>query len=262
LDFFNKADDGYKKNVPSLFLLLGVFVIAGAGLVFSFFEHTRPLMAFRAEARKLADGKLDTLQPSRFRGAYKQIAADLNDGVEKLVVKGGGSRRAADLEQVLGPIPAQPSMSAFSVPGPAGDGLASSPKLPSAPVSKASLPKPPASKASLPEAPARSKPLPPTPKPSEPIGEPAEELEELVPASEVAASAPVDEPAHWRRVFEEFLALKKQCNEPTSSLTFEKFQGTLERNKAALVARHQCTHVKFTVYLKDGKAALKASPVK
>jgi len=56
--------------------------------------------------------------------------------------------------------------------------------------------------------------------------------------------------------------VKKQCGEPTSALSFEKFKGTLQRNKEALVARHACTRVKFTVYVKEGKAALKASPVK
>ena len=71
-----------------------------------------------------------------------------------------------------------------------------------------------------------------------------------------------DELADWRRVYEEFLQLKKQCGEDTSSLTFEKFKGTLQRNKDALVQRHACTRVKFTVYEKEGKAALKASPVK
>ena len=71
-----------------------------------------------------------------------------------------------------------------------------------------------------------------------------------------------DELADWRKVYEEFLALKKQCGEATASLTFEKFKGTLQRNKDALVARHACTRVKFTVYVKEGKAALKASPVK
>ena len=71
-----------------------------------------------------------------------------------------------------------------------------------------------------------------------------------------------DEMADWRKVYEEFLALKQQCGEPTANLTFEKFKGTLQRNKDALVARHNCTRVKFTVYVKEGKAALKASPVK
>ncbi|HEY4120736.1 MAG TPA: MXAN_5187 C-terminal domain-containing protein, partial [Byssovorax sp.] len=77
-----------------------------------------------------------------------------------------------------------------------------------------------------------------------------------------AAADGFDEVEDWRRVYEEFLAVKKQCNEPTQALTFEKFKGTLQRNKEALVARHACNRVKFTVYVKDGKAALKASPVK
>lgn len=76
------------------------------------------------------------------------------------------------------------------------------------------------------------------------------------------ASRPVDELAEWKLVYEDFLKTKKQCGEPTESLTFDKFKGTLERNKAALVARHNCSAVKFTVYVKDGKAALRASPVK
>lgn len=75
-------------------------------------------------------------------------------------------------------------------------------------------------------------------------------------------SSPTDEMAEWKVVFEEFVKTKKQCGESTEGLTFERFKGTLERNKAALVARHNCTFVKFTVYVKDGKAALRASPVK
>jgi len=77
-----------------------------------------------------------------------------------------------------------------------------------------------------------------------------------------AAEGAWDELSDWRKVYEEFLALKRQCGEPTQNLTFEKFQGTLQRNKDALVARHNCARVKFTVYIKEGKAALKASPVK
>jgi hypothetical protein len=82
----------------------------------------------------------------------------------------------------------------------------------------------------------------------------------------VAALSPLavqgDEQAEWKKIYEEFLAMKKQCGEPTAGLTFDKFKGTLQRNKEALVARHGGTRVKFTVYVKEGKAALKASPVK
>src|SRR5262249_37256772 len=76
------------------------------------------------------------------------------------------------------------------------------------------------------------------------------------------AALALDELEDWRRVYDEFLGVKRQCGESRESLTFEKFKGTLQRNKDALVSRHNCTRVKFTVYVKDGKAALKASPVK
>lgn len=68
--------------------------------------------------------------------------------------------------------------------------------------------------------------------------------------------------AHYRQVFDEFIALKKQCGENTSSLTFSRFAGKLRTNRDALMAKHGCQKVRFQVYLKDGKAALKASPIK
>jgi len=66
----------------------------------------------------------------------------------------------------------------------------------------------------------------------------------------------------FRKVFDEFTALKKQCGESVASLTFEKFSNKLRKNRDALIAKHGCRSVKFQVYIKDGKAALKATPVK
>lgn len=71
-----------------------------------------------------------------------------------------------------------------------------------------------------------------------------------------------NEESYFQKVYDEFIALKKKCGEPTSSLTFQKFSSKLEKNRAALIAKHGCKEVKFQVYIKDGKAALKASPVK
>jgi hypothetical protein len=82
------------------------------------------------------------------------------------------------------------------------------------------------------------------------------------PAQESADAGEGNELVEWQKVYEDFVALKKQCGEPTVGLTFDKFKGTLQRNKDALVQRHGVTRVKFTVYVKEGKAALKASPVK
>jgi hypothetical protein len=74
--------------------------------------------------------------------------------------------------------------------------------------------------------------------------------------------AVTDETAEWTTVYDEFLKTKKQCGEPTEGLTFEKFQNTLRKNRDALVQRHHCKRVRFSVYVKDGRASLKATPVK
>jgi hypothetical protein len=71
-----------------------------------------------------------------------------------------------------------------------------------------------------------------------------------------------DELAEWHTVYEDFVKTKKQCGEPTAGLTFEKFQQTLKKNRDQLVTKTQCKRVKFSVYVKDGRAALKASPVR
>jgi len=301
-DVLNRADKSDQENVPTKLVILGILVVAGIGLLFSYLEYSKPLAAFRKEAERLAKGEIDMLQPSRFRGAYKKIAADLNDGIEKVSVKGGAPRKAADLEQVLGPIPAQPMMSAFSVPGPGSAPVESPsrPSFPRPPVSERGAPRlrnsgvgpaapdsgeqvrfsdfqmpsinePSRSAAPISEEAASSKPRaqpPPPPKrspPAVPTAAPADAPP--VAESSFAAALPMDDDGFnevddWRRVYEEFVAVKRQCGEPTAPLTFEKFKGTLQRNKDALVARHNCTRVKFTVYVKEGKAALKASPVK
>jgi hypothetical protein len=292
-DFLTQADNNDKDTVPTKRIILGVVALMLLGLGFSFAEYNRPLNTFRVEAMRLARGEIDVFSPSRFRGLYKKIAADLNDGMEKVAAKGGAPRRAADLEQVLGPMPSQPSMSAFSVPG------GPAPSHPSVEPPSRSMPRPPGADRSAPrlrqsgqipavsianaaptEAEAAeafdvrvSAPTPEVPRtPGPPGAPPPRRPPPPSPMGAGVASSSVislptvgdefDEISDWRKVYEEFLALKKQCGEDTASLTFEKFKGTLQRNKDALVARHNCNRVKFTVYVKEGKAALKASPVK
>ena len=83
----------------------------------------------------------------------------------------------------------------------------------------------------------------------------------------VSAPAPeaafeVDEETHWQQVFQDFLRTRTSCGEATDGLTYEKFRQKLEGNKGQLVAKYGCKTVRFQVYVKDGKAALKATPVK
>jgi hypothetical protein len=70
------------------------------------------------------------------------------------------------------------------------------------------------------------------------------------------------EEAHFKETFEFFLQTKKQCGEPTAGLTYEKFAEKLRANTAELKTRYRCASVRFQVYVKNGKAALKATPVK
>ena len=53
----------------------------------------------------------------------------------------------------------------------------------------------------------------------------------------------------------------RRCGEPTEGVTYDKFSGKLRANRQQLISRYACKSVKFQVYVKDGKAALKATPV-
>lgn len=79
---------------------------------------------------------------------------------------------------------------------------------------------------------------------------------------EAAAAGTNGEAAAFRQVYDDFLALKEKCGESTKNLTFEKFATKLKKNRQALIDKHGCKEVKFQVYVKDGRAALKATPVK
>ena len=64
------------------------------------------------------------------------------------------------------------------------------------------------------------------------------------------------------QVFDEFVQLKRACGEPTETMTYEKFVVKLRDNRQTLISKYGCRSVKFQVYVKDGKAALKATPVR
>jgi hypothetical protein len=88
-------------------------------------------------------------------------------------------------------------------------------------------------------------------------------LHEILTAEEpVPPVGSAEEEASFRAVFNEFVELKKRCGEPTAGLTYPKFSDKLRKNRDDLMAKPGCVGVKFSVYVKDGKAALKATPVK
>jgi len=254
--FFGKADDKDKKAGNLIIAILLVIVFGGAGIGFSVLEHTRPLRLFKTEVGKLAAGAIEQLTPSHFRGIYRKIASDLNDGVDAILAKGGGPRRGpADFKEVLGDLPDQPQMSAFSLPGDSAPGE---------PVSDPSSPSQPPR--GLPNAPSRPMPGPPggrRPRPSPQAPDVAPVGDATMPEGGLAAwgSGDPDE-AEWRGVFNDFVALKQQCGEATDGFTYEKFEANLRKSRERLTQHHGAKRVKFSVYVKEGRAALKANPIK
>jgi hypothetical protein len=81
-------------------------------------------------------------------------------------------------------------------------------------------------------------------------------------ASAAASSEVGSEEAHFQDVFNQFVSTRVQCNEPADGLTFEKFAVKLRKNRDQLIQKYNCKSVRFQVYVKDGKAALKATPLK
>lgn len=224
--FYGLADDKDKGAAQPLILAGLILGTIALGMVFTFLEHTRPLRTFEAEVSRLSKGQTDQMQPSRFAGIFRKIAAEINEGIDKVAsMSGGQSRRATNLEDVLGELPVQPVMAAFTVPDVA-PGPAAKPSPP-----PRNLPRPPGQAA---------------------LGQAA--LGQAAPAA--------DPEAEWRVIYSQFVATKQQCGEITEGFTYEKFRSTLLKNREAIVARHGATQVKFSVYVKDGKAALKASPVR
>ena len=67
---------------------------------------------------------------------------------------------------------------------------------------------------------------------------------------------------YFKHIFDQFVSMKRSCNEPIAGLVYERFAEKLVKNRDELMLKTGCREVRFTVYVKDGKAALKATPVK
>lgn len=109
---------------------------------------------------------------------------------------------------------------------------------------------------------------PPAPPPS-PAPTPAAEMPDDDDTSKLgveektkALDAVEPEEAHIREVFAEYVAARQRTGEGGGSLTLDKFRAKLASNKEQLVAKYNCRTARFSVYIKDGKAAIKATPVR
>lgn len=71
-----------------------------------------------------------------------------------------------------------------------------------------------------------------------------------------------DGEATWRGVYEEFLRARSAQGEAVDGVTWDRFREKLRKNRNLLAEKYACRTVRFQVYVKDGKAALKATPVR
>ena len=101
-----------------------------------------------------------------------------------------------------------------------------------------------------------------TPTPTQIAEEQANETrsKEAAPAPEGPPADPDEE--HWRDTFEKFREMKARLGEPVDRISFEKFAAKLRKNREDLIAKHSAKGVRFVVYEKEGKAAIKASAIR
>ncbi|MEO1271803.1 MAG: MXAN_5187 C-terminal domain-containing protein, partial [Myxococcota bacterium] len=65
-----------------------------------------------------------------------------------------------------------------------------------------------------------------------------------------------------RELYQKFVDTKKSCGESVEGLTLKRFAKRVIANRRKLIQQYNCRTVRFQVYVKNGKAALKATPLK
>jgi len=291
------SDDLKWDRFPWVPLALVTFAMIAIGLILQRVEVESPLGKLRRELQRLASGDIQRIEDSRYGGKIGGLARDVNAAVERFTHAPIARSEMAgkDLNAILGPsggstfdLPAAGSTFSGSTPAPAFAPSVSPsfapPPLPSfGQLSAFSAPPPPTFSAPPPQPFSASslggggtltgmaqpaiKPAAAWP-PQLPTGalDDQESAERQMPEGEATRVVPYDlqeeEDAHFRHVFDDFVETKRSCGEAITGLTQVKFLQKLRDNKTALVAKHSCRTVRFSVYVKDGKAALKATPIR
>jgi hypothetical protein len=268
-------------------LVGGAFLASlGIGIALMLVESDRPLRKLAADAMRLAKAEKERLSEDDHGGKYGSIARSVNIHIDKLGREAKSAR--TNLDSLLGPAPegslgtidllagalppSRPGGSAPAAAPPPSDFKFSDPgKAIPTPPPMAARAAPPASKPAPPPTPPRGAPVPtpprgaPVPPPlAKPEPAPAAPSNLLGLDDDILGKGDGDSGVdpYFKSVYDQFVAVKQSCNEPTSGLTYQKFSEKLVKNRDDLMAKTGCKEVRFTVYVKDGKAALKATPVK
>ncbi|MBN2573263.1 MAG: hypothetical protein JXP73_01740 [Deltaproteobacteria bacterium] len=263
------SDDLKWGSFPWLSLGGGILVIIAIGLFLQRHEVDGPLAHLRAEVHRMAKQELLKLDDTKYSGKLGGIARDINATVEHFTHAPMPKSETAkkDISAILDAKSAsadgksfdvsQPPPAKAAVPPPAAM-AASLFGTPKAAPGISGAPPPPVPQASSPAPftaprPSLSRLTPPPPSVPSPPGKP----EAKAPSGPDAADL-----AHFQQVFDEYVETRQKCGESVAGLSLEKFTAKLQSNREQLVAKHACRTARFTVYVKDGKAAIRALPVK
>jgi len=82
------------------------------------------------------------------------------------------------------------------------------------------------------------------------------------PQIHIAGSAPPDplSETRLRSVYRAYVEAKRRCNEDTTRLSFDAVAASLKKQVPELLDRHKVRDVEYRVFVKDGKAILRAVP--
>ena len=82
------------------------------------------------------------------------------------------------------------------------------------------------------------------------------------PQIHIAGTAPPDPlgETRLRSVYRAYVEAKRKCNEDTTRLSFDAVAESLKRQVPELLERHKVRDVEYRVFVKDGKAILRAVP--
>jgi hypothetical protein len=262
------------KDFPYVLVIGGGVLALLLGMFFIFWEGDRPLSRLLKQGRAVAAGEREKFDESKFRGRYSLCAIAINEGLENAAEQASPkpALHEKDLNEIMEPAVAQDD---YAPPPP--EAVAGKPETENEPAPLGSVlpPEPPAP----PKKDTAAKSGPP------PFGgnqgiRPSTFGEQPPPASksfamEAAVGGPPPAPTgdspegippnvetHFKEVFETFVQKKQECGENVASLTYEKFRNQLTRSRKQILDTQECVDVRFQVYVKDGKAALKAQPVK
>ena len=280
------SDDLKWGKFPWLSLGGGILALIAIGLVLQRKEVDGPLKRLRADVHHLAKQELQKIDDTKYGGKLGGIARDINASIEHYTHAPLPKSETAkkDISAILDPKSASADGKSFNV----SQAAPPKPAVPPPAAMAASLFGTPKAAPGLGGGPPPPPPhsLPPAPSPA-PFTLPAPSLAPLA-ASAAAAPPPVpgahppalplpagkpgrkagpsepdeEDHAHFKQVFDEYVELRQKCGESIAGLSLDKFTAKLVSNREQLVSKHGCRTARFSVYAKDGKAAIRAMPVK